>query len=115
MDVGKRIRQRRKDVNMSVDELASQLGKNRATIYRYEKGDIEHLPIDILEPLAIALSTTPQYLMGWTDTIEPVVTDKRVKEQFEIWNATFKPGSFTNEEYKKLYEYAKFLVSQRGK
>lgn len=48
---------------MSVDDLAAKLGKNRATIYRYEKGDIENLPLDVLEPLAKALETTPGYLM----------------------------------------------------
>lgn len=65
MSVGKRIKERRNELHMSVDEMAVKLNKNRATIYRYEKGDIENLPIDILEPLAKALDTTPQYLMGW--------------------------------------------------
>lgn len=67
MSVGKRIKQRRQELKMSVDELAKRLNKNRTTIYRYEKGDIENLPIDILEPLANALDTTPAYLMGWSD------------------------------------------------
>ena len=65
MTVGKRIKDRRQELNMSVDELARRLNKNRTTIYRYEKGDIENLPIDILEPLAKALDTTPAYLLGW--------------------------------------------------
>ena len=65
MNVGNRIRKRRKELNMSVDELAKRLNKNRTTVYRYEKGDIENLPIDILDPLAKALETTPAYLMGW--------------------------------------------------
>ncbi len=43
------------------------LNKNRATIYRYENGDIENMPIDVLEPLAKALNTTPAYLMGWQE------------------------------------------------
>lgn len=64
MDVGKRIRERRKELNISVDELAKKLNKNRTTVYRYEKGDIENLPMDILGPLAKALDTTPAYLMG---------------------------------------------------
>lgn len=51
---------------MSVDELAARLGKNRATVYRYEKGDIENMPVNVLEPLAEVLQTTPAYLMGWT-------------------------------------------------
>lgn len=50
---------------MSADDLGKKLGKDRSTIYRYEKGDIENLPLDILEPIAAALYTTPQYLMGW--------------------------------------------------
>ena len=71
MSVGKRIKDRRLELKMSVDELARCLNKNRTTIYRYEKGDIENLPIDILEPLAKALDTTPAYLMGWgDDTVE---------------------------------------------
>ena len=55
---------------MSADDLGRVLGKNRATIYRYENGDIEKLPLDILEPIAAALQTTPQYLMGWDEVEE---------------------------------------------
>lgn len=65
MTIGHRIKQRRKELRMSADTLAQRLGKDRSTIYRYEKGDIENLPIDILEPIARELSTTPAYLMGW--------------------------------------------------
>jgi transcriptional regulator with XRE-family HTH domain len=67
MVVGKRIKQRRKELGMSADELGKRLGKDRSTIYRYEKGDIENMPLDILEPIAQALRTTPQYLMGWEE------------------------------------------------
>ncbi len=65
MKIGMRIKERRKELKMSADELAKRLGKNRATIYRYEKGDIENLPLDILEPIAEALETNPASLMGW--------------------------------------------------
>ena len=65
MNIGLRIKERRKLLKMSADELATRLGKDRSTIYRYEKGDIENLPLDILEPIAAALDTTPAYLMDW--------------------------------------------------
>ncbi len=65
MNVGERIKERRQYLGMSVDELADKLGKNRATIYRYESAEIENLPLNILEPLAKALDVTPSYLMGW--------------------------------------------------
>ena len=64
MSVGKRIKERRNELQMSVDELATKLNKNRATIYRYEKGEIENLPLDVLEPLAKALDTIPSIFDG---------------------------------------------------
>ncbi len=37
---------------MSVDELAKKVGKNRATIYRYENDEIE-MPVNLLRPIAL--------------------------------------------------------------
>ena len=65
MNVGQRLKKRRKELGISADKLGEALGKDRSTIFRYEKGDIEKLPLDILEPIAKVLQTTPQYLMGW--------------------------------------------------
>jgi transcriptional regulator with XRE-family HTH domain len=67
MTVGERIKQRRKELKMSANELGIKLGVNRSTIVRYESGYIEKLPIDILEPIAKALHTTPAYLMDWEE------------------------------------------------
>jgi transcriptional regulator with XRE-family HTH domain len=88
MRIGDRIKDRRKQLKMSADELAAKLGKDRSTIYRYEKGDIENLPLDILEPIAKALHTTPQYLMGWeevqkkNDTLSDIVIRLQTDELF---------------------------------
>lgn len=65
MTIGKRMKERRKELKLSADELAARLGKDRSTIYRYEKSEIENVPLDLLESIAIALDTTPQYLVGW--------------------------------------------------
>ena len=66
MNTGDRIKQRRIELGLTADELAKKIGKSRATIYRYENGDIENMPTPVLEPLARALETTPADLMGWT-------------------------------------------------
>ena len=72
MTIGERIKQRRKELGLSVDELADKLGKNRATIYRYESNEIEKLPTTVLEPLADVLGVSPGFLMGWEEeTSEP--------------------------------------------
>lgn len=65
MTIGERIKVLRKEKGISVDKLAELIGKDRATIYRYESKDIENMPTSVLEPLAKALGTTPAYLMGW--------------------------------------------------
>lgn len=70
MEIGSRIKQRRIDLGLTADDLAAKIGKSRATIYRYENGDIENMPTTVLEPLAEALYTTPAYLMGWSDDQE---------------------------------------------
>lgn len=67
MTIGERIKQRRIELGLSVDEVAEKLGKNRATVYRYESNEIENLPVGTLEPLAKILETTPAQLMGWED------------------------------------------------
>ena len=64
MTTGGKIRTRRKQLGMSVDELAKKVGKNRATIYRYENDEIE-MPASMLQPLADALNTSPDELMDW--------------------------------------------------
>lgn len=65
MTIGQRIKERRIELGMSVDELAELIGKNRATIYRYENNNIENLPSPVLKDLADALKTTPEYLIDW--------------------------------------------------
>lgn len=67
MTIGERIKRRREELGISVDELALVLGVNRATVYRYESNEIAKFPVDILETVAKALRTTPVCLMGWED------------------------------------------------
>lgn len=75
MTIGERIRLRRQELRMSADELADMLGKNRATIYRYESNDIENLPISIIGDLAKALRCSEAYLMGWQEKISALPAD----------------------------------------
>lgn len=127
MRIGERIKQRRLELGYTADALAKLLNKNRATIYRYENGDIENMPIDVLEPLAKALNTTPAYLMGWTDSqqsIEPkntedYYTDPETAEFAEYLRT--RPGArilfsaakdMSKEEMEETVKYIEFLKSK---
>lgn len=65
------MRTLRKELGISADDVAKALGVSRATVFRYEKGDIEKVPGSMLEPLAKVLHTTPAYLMGWENNPLP--------------------------------------------
>lgn len=127
MRIGERIKQRRLELGYTADALAKMLNKNRATIYRYENGDIENMPIDVLEPLAKALNTTPAYLMGWTDSQqskEPKPTkgyyDDPEAAEFAEYLRT-RPGArmlfsaakdMSKEEMEETVKYIEFLKSK---
>ena len=128
MSIGKRIKLLRTKRGLSIDDLAAKLGKNRTTVYRYENGDIENLPLGILNPLADALDTTPSHLMGWGDkkVLSTKISDGDEEAIYssaneiyvrhvEAWHNVFGMDPFTDEEHEKLMEYGRFLISQRQK
>lgn len=73
MTTGERIKLRRKKLSMSAEQLAEKVNLSPATIYRYEKGDIEKVPADILKKIARALNSSPAYLMGWEPDSKPPI------------------------------------------
>ena len=85
------------------------------------------MPIDVLEPLAKALNTTPAYLMGWTDAQQSIeskntegyYTDPEAAEFAEYLRT--KPGArmlfsaakdMSKEEMEETVKYIEFLKSK---
>lgn len=66
LKLGQRIKERRQQLGLSVDEVAKALNKNRATVYRYESEEIENLPYTVLIPLAKVLRVTPAHILSWS-------------------------------------------------
>lgn len=65
MNIGERIKVRRKELGISAEQLADVLGVSPATIYRYESNYINSMKVDRIKPIAEALNTSVSYLMGW--------------------------------------------------
>lgn len=86
--VGERIRKRRKELGFTADYVAKQLGKNRATIYRYESDEIEDMSINVIANLARVLKVSPSYLMGWTDIKE----DVRAVSEYDYYPVSISAG-----------------------
>ena len=69
LTTGERIKARRKELDISADQLASRIGVSRATMFRYENGAIEKVPSYVLALIASALNIDPVYLLlGYSDS-----------------------------------------------
>lgn len=54
--------------NISYGELSKRTKLSKSTLQRYITKEDVKVPIDRLSLIASGLSTTPAYLMGWTDS-----------------------------------------------
>lgn len=115
MTNGDRIKQRRLELGLSVDEVAAKLGKNRATVYRYENNDIGDLPTVILEPLSKILDCTPAYLMGWEKIEEKAKVANKVIEDERAMRLVKYYSMLTEEQKKNAEIFLKALSESNEK
>ena len=120
MTTGTRMKNRRKELGITVDEIASALGVSVATVYRYENGEIEKVPGSVLEPLAKVLRTTPAYLMGWEDVDAgqspiPESEDAPPIENPDIRMIARAGRKMTPEQAENVRKYAEFMFPEAFK
>ena len=108
-ELSKRIKCRREELRMSQDELAKKLGyRSRSSINKIEKGEND-VPQSKIMALAIALDTTPEYLMGWDSpkTVQPDFSDDE-KSLIEVYR------SLNDSKRQALTCFLAFLKSQQS-
>lgn len=66
--IGAKIKQARKDHDMTLLELAGKVGLSEGTVQRYESGNINNVSIGIIQKFAAALKVDPSFFMGWATT-----------------------------------------------
>ena len=78
-----RIKQRRKEMGMTMDELAIKMGvKSQRTIVNWENGTTQVKP-DKLEKISKILDVSPLYLLGYIDTPKEELMTFDTGEEFE--------------------------------
>ena len=68
--VGRRIKERRTELNITKPELGRRVGVNKSTIQRYEADGVDPKRTMVINGLAEALLTTPEWLTGLSDDKE---------------------------------------------
>jgi len=59
------IRQRRTEIGKTLEQIGIEMGVSKATVQRWESGEIKDIRRSKMVALAKSLETTPAYLMGW--------------------------------------------------
>lgn len=107
MALGAEIKKRRKELGLTLAELAKMVDVSEATVQRWESGNIKTLRYGRIEVLASALQTTPMALQGWESK------DDDIKEQ-AINALLANIAKLTPENREKLSDYLNLLIqSQR--
>ncbi|MDQ0204106.1 helix-turn-helix domain-containing protein [Pectinatus haikarae] len=65
IEFANRLRNKRLEQNLSLQEVADKIGISKVTLSRYETLDIVNIPSDKIEELSKVYKTSPAYLMGW--------------------------------------------------
>lgn len=71
-DMAKRIKDLRTSQGMTLEQVAEKVGVGKSTVRKWETGLIANMRRDKIAALADALNTSPMYLMGWSDEINPL-------------------------------------------
>ena len=65
-DIAIRIKQRRKELGLSLQDVSEIANISRSTLQRYETGSIQNIPLHKLGQLARALETSADWILGWS-------------------------------------------------
>ena len=70
MSIGKNMRERRRALGYTLEEVAQSLGTSKQTIQRYESGKISNIPSEKIAQIAAFLEISPSVLVGWSSERE---------------------------------------------
>lgn len=123
MNIGINIRNRRKELNMTQEQLADKMGyKSKSSINKIEIGEND-IPQSKIVRFAEALHTTPAYLMGWDQDAIAAISEAETEADKYCDQAEaelkkilddIRDLMLTKEELQDVLKYAKFVKSQRG-
>ncbi|MDW5472016.1 helix-turn-helix domain-containing protein [Staphylococcus equorum] len=91
--------------NLSTSELARRTDMAKSTVSRYLNKSRE-FPLNRADDFAKVLKVTPEYLLG--------LEEKKQTNSFETIAAHL-DGELTEEQWKKVFEYARFIQDNDNK
>lgn len=112
MDIGSKIKALREARGLTLEQVGSYIGVNKATVQRYEIGNID-IKRNTAIKLAECFGTTPSYIMGWTDdphaNTATSVPEPSLSPRLQVLSNAL--DQLNDEGQEKLLDYAADLVA----
>lgn len=109
-----RIKTRREELQLSLQQLADLTEMSKSTLQRYETGGIKSIPLDKLEVLAKGLNTTPEWILGWNRPVDEL--DRFVVNHYtsDLHYAAYQELEGESDEVvEDVLKFIRFIKSQK--
>ena len=102
--IADRIKYARSLRDLTLDEIADEIGVAKSTVQRYEKGLIASPKLPVLQAIAKTLDVNPMWLCGKTDLIDSKEEQTNEHYYFNEDARELAEFMFHNPEYKVLFD-----------
>lgn len=107
MNTNELIKKRRKELRLTMKEVADAVGVSEATVSRWESGNIANMGRDKIALLSKVLKLSPGLIAGYDERdIEKLSDDELDNQIIKVFNR------LSEEKQKQALDYLAFLASQ---
>lgn len=109
--IGQRIKDRRDEIGLTLDDIATEIGVAKSTVMRYEKGTIEKIKLPVIEAIARVLNVNPSWLIGKSDDKFIAVDDQSEVEDSFTYAAHKYSGQLREEDKNTIIKMMQTLAA----
>lgn len=106
MGIADKLKSRREELGLTLQEIGDYIRVSKATVQRYESGEIKNLKLETIEKLAEILKVSPAYLMGWKE---------EKPNPLQTITAHFEGEEFTEDDKDDIENFIKYVLSKKSK
>lgn len=107
MNTNELIKKRRKELRLTMKEVADAVGVSEATVSRWESGNIANMGRDKIALLSKVLKISPGLIAGYDESDIEQLSDAELDNQIiEVFNR------LSEQKQKQVLDYIAFLASQ---